>query len=85
MVRVLAVANGGNVGSEAGLVFQGSGLMYMLGMIVLSVSIMSMLIFACADHGSSKRRKRWGRSGGGGGGGCGSGGCGGGCGGGGGG
>ncbi|GFP78739.1 hypothetical protein PHJA_000017400 [Phtheirospermum japonicum] len=58
--------------------------MYMLGMIFLSVSVMSMLIFACVDdvsgepcagHSSGRARKRWGSGGGGvGGGGCGGGG-----------
>ncbi|KAL7103907.1 hypothetical protein ACP275_08G210000 [Erythranthe tilingii] len=74
MARLLAVANSTeNVANEAGLI-------YMLGMIVLSISIMSMFIFACADRhpSSGKSRKRWGRGGGGGvgggGGGCGGGG-----------
>ncbi|KAL7103906.1 hypothetical protein ACP275_08G209900 [Erythranthe tilingii] len=56
MVRVLA--DGENVSTDAGLV-------YMVGLIVLSISIMSMLIFACADD--IKPRKRWGSSGHGGG------------------
>ncbi|KAL3632257.1 hypothetical protein CASFOL_025241 [Castilleja foliolosa] len=72
MVRILAVTNGENWASE---IMQGSaGLMYMLGMIVVSISIMSMLIFACAGHSSGKARKRWGGGGGVGGGGDGGGG-----------
>ncbi|CAA0808748.1 Unknown protein [Striga hermonthica] len=79
MVRgVLArVANGDNeVAREIGRVLEGSGLVYMLGMIVLSISFMSVLILACADSGSGgKRRRRYGGvAGGGGGGGCGGGG-----------
>ncbi|KAL9145573.1 hypothetical protein ABFS82_13G053000 [Erythranthe guttata] len=77
----------GNYGaSEGGFIFEGSGFMLMVGMFVLSISIMSFLIFACADDGSDDPRKRRdGDGGGGGAAGCGDGGggvgggCGGGC------
>lgn len=55
MVRVLGVENG---------VFDGSGLIHVLGMVALSISIMSLLIFACADHASGRPRNRRGRTGG---------------------
>ncbi|KAL9153406.1 hypothetical protein ABFS82_10G046600 [Erythranthe guttata] len=74
MTRILGIGNYG--GSESGfMVDQSSGFMLMLGMVVLSVSIMSILIFACADHGGSatakppRKRRPVGRGGGAGGGG----------------
>ncbi|KAL8507877.1 hypothetical protein ACS0TY_018430 [Phlomoides rotata] len=43
----------------AGSLFMSSGLMLMFGMVVVSISIMSLLIFVCADDGSGKpHRKR---------------------------
>ncbi|CAA0808747.1 Unknown protein [Striga hermonthica] len=86
MRGVLAlVGNGENeaVISEMGRILEGSGLVYMLGMIVLSISIMSVLILACVDDGLSRKNRR-NMDGGGGGGGNGGGdgdggGCGGGC------
>ncbi|KAL8507879.1 hypothetical protein ACS0TY_018432 [Phlomoides rotata] len=70
----------------AGSLFMSSGLMLMFGMLVVSISIMSLLIFVCADDGSGKphRKTHHGGDGGGaacggdGGGGGGGGGCGGG-------
>ncbi|KAL7129258.1 hypothetical protein ABFS83_13G053300 [Erythranthe nasuta] len=74
MTRLLAIENYG--ASERGFMFEGSGFMFIVGMFVLSISIMSFLIFACADDGSDNRRKRRDEDGGGGGGGggCGNGG-----------
>lgn len=66
MVRLLAVKN---VGTEAG------DLVYMMGMIVLSISIMSVFIFACASGKKRRKKKRKGGDGGGGGGDCGDCGC----------
>ncbi|KAG5047311.1 hypothetical protein GLYMA_06G276700v4 [Glycine max] len=59
--------------NEAGLVLHSSP-MFLFLMIVASLSIISMIIFACGDD-----NKRTNKGGGGGGGGCGGGGCGGGC------
>ncbi|KAL7087261.1 hypothetical protein ACP275_13G056700 [Erythranthe tilingii] len=73
MTKLLAIGNYG--ASERGFMFEGSGFMLMVGMFVLSISIMSLLIFSCADDGSDNPRKRRdGDGGGGGGGGCGDGG-----------
>ncbi|KAL8512401.1 hypothetical protein ACS0TY_018764 [Phlomoides rotata] len=60
----------------AGSLFMSSGLMLMFGMVVVSISIMSLLIFVCADDGSGKphRKTHHEGGGGGGGGGCGGGG-----------
>lgn len=56
------------------------GVLVLIALMVLSISIISMLLFVCADHfGNPRRRRRWGRGGGvGGGDGDGGGGCGGG-------
>lgn len=66
MVRKAVVGNGNGV-------FEGSELIYVVGMLVLSVSLMSVLLFACADQDSGRPRNRRGRTGGAGGGGCGGG------------
>ncbi|KAL8507875.1 hypothetical protein ACS0TY_018428 [Phlomoides rotata] len=52
----------------AGSLFMSSGLMLMVGMVVVSISIMSLLIFICADDGSGKphRKRRLGGADGGG-------------------
>ncbi|KAL8039627.1 hypothetical protein ABFX02_10G048400 [Erythranthe guttata] len=57
MTRILGIGNYGE--SESGFMFDGSsGFMLMLGMVVLSISIMSILIFACADHGGPAKPPR---------------------------
>ncbi|KMT05729.1 hypothetical protein BVRB_7g166590 [Beta vulgaris subsp. vulgaris] len=54
------------------------GVLALVCLMVLSISVISMLLFVCADHfGNPRRRRRWGH-GGGDGGGDGGGGCGGG-------
>ncbi|KAL2503405.1 Uncharacterized protein Fot_37253 [Forsythia ovata] len=60
MVRHFVVANGGNAVSEGGLFYGGLGFVFMLGMIVMSLSIISMIILGCADgaHDSKKKKKR---------------------------
>ncbi|KAL6548069.1 hypothetical protein OROHE_009131 [Orobanche hederae] len=50
MVRLL--------GSDTIFISQGPGLVYLLGMIVLSVSIMSFLISACVSKTKSKQKKK---------------------------
>nr|XP_027063124.1 glycine-rich protein DOT1-like [Coffea arabica] len=47
----------GSAASEKGFMHEGSGVILILGMIVMSVSIMSLIIFGCAD----KPRKSGGR------------------------
>nr|XP_027063123.1 loricrin-like [Coffea arabica] len=91
MARHLFMTSIGNAASQVALMqHEGSGLMVMLGMIVMSVSIMSLIIFGCANCADGKPGKSGGRrryyggagggsacgsgSGGGGGGGCGGGG-----------
>lgn len=92
MARMISLDSGFGVGI---LKFEGSHILFMLCMIVVSMSVLSMIIFGCADsndHDSHKKRRRHGRfggsaggggaacgGGGGGGGGCGGGGGGGGC------
>ncbi|PHT44169.1 hypothetical protein CQW23_18194 [Capsicum baccatum] len=71
MARFYGVVDGGSP-------IEGSGLMIMVGMVVMSVLMISMVIFNCGDS-SNGERKRWGNGGfygggGGGGGGCGGGG-----------
>ncbi|KAM7498489.1 hypothetical protein LguiA_022903 [Lonicera macranthoides] len=70
----LDAVNDGSIANEGGVII-------LFCMIVMSVSIISMVIFACSDSGESKPRRRHGFGGGigGGGGGCGGGGGGGGC------
>ncbi|KAF9672368.1 hypothetical protein SADUNF_Sadunf11G0034400 [Salix dunnii] len=60
----------GSVHSEAGFLLGSSGAFLLLCMIVVSLSIISMVIFACGDSNSDRGRK----GGNGGGGGCGGGG-----------
>ncbi|XP_059450808.1 uncharacterized protein LOC132181575 [Corylus avellana] len=48
---------------DAGIALESSGGLLLLGMIIMSLSIISMLIFACADDNSGKRRKRKGDAG----------------------
>ncbi|KAL7087319.1 hypothetical protein ACP275_13G061400 [Erythranthe tilingii] len=54
LTRVLGTRNNG--ANEGGFMFEGSGFMLMVGMFVLSISIMSFLIFACSDDPQKKRR-----------------------------
>ncbi|KAK9156383.1 hypothetical protein Sjap_003863 [Stephania japonica] len=65
-------------GSKVAAVFQIHGSFSFLCMIVLTLSLISMAIFACAESGKKRRRRFYGGSGGGGAG-CGGGGGGGGC------
>ncbi|KAL8510673.1 hypothetical protein ACS0TY_017479 [Phlomoides rotata] len=51
-------------GNDEITVFQSSELIYMVGMIVLSISVMSMLIFGCTGHASGRPRDKRGRTGG---------------------
>lgn len=51
-------------GNDEITIFQGSRLIYMVGMIVLSISVMSMLIFGCTGHASGRPRDKRGRTGG---------------------
>ncbi|KAL6514582.1 hypothetical protein OROGR_020161 [Orobanche gracilis] len=63
MARVLlhAVTYGATATSGQGLMFDGTvGFMLMLGMIVLSLSIMSTLIFSCSDCFQKKGRRNFG-------------------------
>jgi hypothetical protein len=53
---------------DAGITLESSGGLLFLGMIIMSLSIISMLIFACGDDNSGKPHNR--QSTGGGGGGC---------------
>ncbi|KAJ6736707.1 hypothetical protein OIU85_018837 [Salix viminalis] len=77
------VVHEGSVHSEAGFLLGSSEAFLLLCMIVVSLSIISMVIFACGDSnsGGSRRHGQGGLGGGGcggdGGGGCGGGGCGG--------
>ncbi|EOX92862.1 Uncharacterized protein TCM_001723 [Theobroma cacao] len=71
MARELVNLGGSGAGGEAGV----SGGLFLLCMIVFSLSIISMVIFACGDNNSGKPRHNHGA--GGGGCGCGGGGCGG--------
>ncbi|KAJ6353156.1 hypothetical protein OIU76_002212 [Salix suchowensis] len=65
------VVHEGSVHSEAGFLLGSSEAFLLLCMIVVSLSIISMVIFACGDSNSGKGRRH---GGGGGGGGCGGGG-----------
>ncbi|MFS7970975.1 hypothetical protein Hanom_Chr09g00827221 [Helianthus anomalus] len=88
MARLIGLDSGEGVGNFK---FESSHIVFMLCMIVVSLSVLSMVIFACSDsndHGSHKKHRHHGRSSGGffsgggggfGGGGCGGGGGGGGC------
>ncbi|KAK9265915.1 hypothetical protein L1049_021409 [Liquidambar formosana] len=65
---------GSSHADEVGLVQQTSGSLILFCMIIMSLSIISMVIFACGDSGSgSPSKKRRDDGGGGGGGGCGGG------------
>ncbi|CAI9088991.1 OLC1v1023468C1 [Oldenlandia corymbosa var. corymbosa] len=90
MARLLSMralgmaANHGHHHQAGVLQHEGSGIIFIVGMIVMSVAILSLVVFGCAD-GARRRRKRHGGfvggyyGGGGGGGACGGGGGGGGC------
>lgn len=54
-----------------------SGGLFLLSVILLSISLISMVIFACGDSGDPQKKRYNGGGGGCGGGGCGGGGCGG--------
>ncbi|GMH11096.1 hypothetical protein Nepgr_012937 [Nepenthes gracilis] len=78
MARHLAAMSGGDL-YEAGSDVGSSGSLFLLCMVVVSVSIVSMVVFACADgFGEGSPRRSGGFIGGGGGGVVGGGGCGGG-------
>ena len=68
------MARGLGVLVDAGVLLGSLSGLLLLGMIIMSIPIISMVIFACVDNKAKKRR-----AGGGGGGGCGGGGGGGGC------
>lgn len=58
---LMALAGHGSGGEHAGAVFSSSGALFLLGMIVVSLSIISMVVFACADgrkHSTSHRKKK---------------------------
>ncbi|XP_054817132.1 transcription factor tasR-like [Prosopis cineraria] len=81
MARDVFAFGGGNEDQIMSSIMNGSvsGTFMLLAMIVVSVSVISMVVFACGDN-SPRTRRRWGGGGvGGGGGGCGGGGGGGGC------
>ncbi|CAI9088990.1 OLC1v1023467C1 [Oldenlandia corymbosa var. corymbosa] len=92
MARLLsmrALGMAANDHHQAGVLrHDASGIIFIIGMIVMSVAILSLVVFGCADGASRRRRKRHGGGDGGdggggdggdgGGGGCGGGGCGGG-------
>jgi hypothetical protein len=59
--------------NDPGVPLEGTSGLLLLGLIIMSLSIISMLIFSCADGNSRTRHKRGG-GGGSGGGGCGGGG-----------
>ncbi|GAB4859667.1 hypothetical protein Ancab_011147, partial [Ancistrocladus abbreviatus] len=69
MVRFLAAGSGGNP-YDSGVDVGSSGGLFLLCAVVVSLSIISMIVFACAD---GIDRRRW-AGGGGGGGACGGGG-----------
>ncbi|KAK9134017.1 hypothetical protein Scep_013545 [Stephania cephalantha] len=76
MARLLeAFENGRKVAG----VFQIHGSLSILCMIALTLSLISMAIFACAESGKKRKKRFYGGGGGVGGGGCGGGGGGGGC------
>lgn len=62
MARYYVVANGGNAASGGSLMFEGLGFMFMLGTIVMSLSILSMLTIGCGDCGdkpqTTSKKKR---------------------------
>lgn len=62
MGRVIgSVITYGNNEFEGGFTFMGSGLVVMLGVVAVSISVISLLIFACADHSqenSPRKRSR---------------------------
>jgi len=64
------------VGSDGGTTLEGLSLMIMVGMIIMSVLMISMVIFACGDSSNGEKDDDWYYRGSGGGGGAG---CGGGC------
>ncbi|KAK4369105.1 hypothetical protein RND71_012897 [Anisodus tanguticus] len=72
MARSYGVGDGGST-------LEGTGLMIMVAMVVISVLMISMVIFACGDSSKSEKDDDWYYRGGGGTGGDGGGGCGGGC------
>ena len=83
MARIWFVLRDGNADHQGLMELVSSGGLFLLCMIFMTLSIISMVIFACADHNSGSRRKKkgdlvCGGCGGGGGCGCGGGGCGGG-------
>ena len=60
MARGLTAVSGG--GGEAGMVASSSGALFLRCMIVRSLSILSMVIFACGDESSSSKKPqnvRW--------------------------
>ncbi|XP_039015806.1 cold shock protein 2-like [Hibiscus syriacus] len=81
MARDSFIAVGGNDPKEAGglMMYSSTGLL-LLSMIIFSLSVISMIIFACGDDGKPRRKTGFagsgyvGGGGGGGGGGCGGGG-----------
>lgn len=52
----------GTGSTEAGAIMDGSagGLMFMVGMIVISVAVMSMIIFGCADCADGNNQQHYG-------------------------
>nr|DAD43550.1 TPA_asm: hypothetical protein HUJ06_001780 [Nelumbo nucifera] len=72
MVRFIEAISAGTADGED--MVQASGGLFLLGTVVASLSVISMVIFACGGSGRSRGGKD-----GDGGGGCGGGGCGGGC------
>ncbi|CAK7339494.1 unnamed protein product [Dovyalis caffra] len=55
------IVHEGTVHSQAGFLVDSSGAFMLLCMIVVSLSIISMVIFACGDSNSGKsRRQDWG-------------------------
>ncbi|KAK3183981.1 hypothetical protein Dsin_031267 [Dipteronia sinensis] len=66
--EILDLAESGSLGGDAWV-----GGVFLFCLVVASLSMISMVIFACGDDGTSRRRSRFGDGGGGGGGGCGGG------------
>jgi len=78
MARDFVVLVGAAHVDDPSVVLEGSSCLFLLAMIIMSLSIISMLIFACGDEGKVARKSGYNGGGGGcGGGGCGGGGCGG--------